>query len=183
MSKPTEKVFRGLNQVKSYIEKNKFQQVYDLLEYGITGTKGELITLSSKEIGSVTEMFYNSGILDQVLLNLTKIPSYMFTLVNIPTIVLPPNITKIGGWAFERSGVENIQIPESVVQIGAEAFRSCKNLKELRIPRSVTSLSVQSTFYGCDNLKKVWIPLHLKGKVSKSRMCGSSKAITKFIYY
>ena len=58
------------------------------------------------------------------------------------------------------SGCRNLQeiiLPSSVTSIGNGAFSSCTNLKEIILPSSITSIG-GGTFSGCTNLKEINIP-------------------------
>ena len=53
--------------------------------------------------------------------------------------------------------LREITLPSSVTSIGDEAFWGCRNLQEINIPSSITSIG-DSVFYGCRNLQEINIP-------------------------
>ena len=58
----------------------------------------------------------------------------------ITEIVIERGITHIGAQAFDACSVVSVSIGETVETIGKNAFQDCKELKELVIPASVTSI-------------------------------------------
>lgn len=56
-------------------------------------------------------------------------------------VVIPAGITRIGAGAFRGYGVETVYIPDGVIEIGDNCFNGCKNLREIRIPTSVSYIS------------------------------------------
>ena len=56
-------------------------------------------------------------------------------------VVVPAGITRIGAGAFHGYGVETVYIPDGVTEIGDNCFNGCKQLREVRIPSSVTYIS------------------------------------------
>lgn len=59
---------------------------------------------------------------------------------NEKSISIPEGVTYIGASAFENATMESISLPESLCEIESCAFFQCNNLKELRIPKNVTSI-------------------------------------------
>ena len=68
-----------------------------------------------------------------------------------------------------------VTIPPGVTSIGERAFCNCKYLTSLTIPGSVTDIG-EFAFGDCQNLRNVWLPKHLKGKLSANVFanCGSA---------
>ena len=60
-----------------------------------------------------------------------------------------------------------IEFPSCVRIIGARAFEGFSGLTRLVIPNSVTDIG-ESAFRNCRNLRNVWLPKHLRGKLSTS---------------
>ena len=58
------------------------------------------------------------------------------------------------GWC---KNLKEINIPSSVTSIGDEAFSGCSNLQEITLPSGVTSIG-NSTFWSCSNLRKIALP-------------------------
>ena len=60
-----------------------------------------------------------------------------------------------------NADVEEVVLPEGIVHIGKEAFRSCKNLKKINIPKSVTLISSEA--FSFTAIESIEIPENLKG--------------------
>ena len=83
---------------------------------------------------------------------------------SLKKVVLPNSLLYINAGAFYRCAFETIELPNSIVSIGGKtidplygAFSRCKNLKEIKLPESITNISVYA-FYECSALKTVYIP-------------------------
>lgn len=63
-------------------------------------------------------------------------------------VYLPESLTTIGDQAFEQTDFTAIVLGEHTRSIGSRAFADCKNLIEITIPSSVTSIAVDA-FAGC----------------------------------
>lgn len=82
-----------------------------------------------------------------------KIGSDAFKGTKIKTITLPDSIKSIDLGAFSCYALESINFPASLKSLGAYAFYGCKNLKEIIIPDSLTSVRFGSdVFQGCSSL-------------------------------
>ncbi len=68
------------------------------------------------------------------------------TLINYPagkpgeSYTIPDGVTVIGSGAFNGAQINGVIIPNTVITIGKEAFDNCRNLRDLFIPSSVTSI-------------------------------------------
>ena len=71
-------------------------------------------------------------------------------LKDMSVINLPSMLTSIEDEAFENLACEAIIVPNSCNSIGNYAFRSCKNLKYIRVPVGVDIPS--NAFEGCENV-------------------------------
>ena len=60
---------------------------------------------------------------------------------NEKNVVIPAGVTRIGPGAFWGYGVETVYIPDGVAEIGDNCFNGCKQLREVRIPVTVTKIS------------------------------------------
>ncbi|MCL2677927.1 MAG: leucine-rich repeat domain-containing protein [Clostridiales bacterium] len=68
--------------------------------------------------------------------------------VRIPEKIKGKPVVAIGGYyfpngyigAFQQKNVKEVHIPDSVTSIGSNAFRSCKELTDINIPDGVTSI-------------------------------------------
>lgn len=56
-------------------------------------------------------------------------------------VVIPAGVTRIGSGAFWGYGVETVYIPDGVIEIGDNCFNGCEQLREVRIPVTVTKIS------------------------------------------
>jgi hypothetical protein len=70
------------------------------------------------------------------------------------TISLPSTLTEIGEEAFAVCGMSELHIPDNVTAIDAYAFHECKNIREVRLPDSLSSLG-RGVFCGDEYLQKV----------------------------
>ena len=75
--------------------------------------------------------------------DIVAIGSEAFCRAEVTEVKLPPTLKKIGFGAFQYSNLERISIPDNVSEIEALAFDSCFNLKEIRLPDELKSLSEQ----------------------------------------
>lgn len=79
----------------------------------------------------------------------------------ITDIKIGSNVTEIGERAFSRSYLKIIEIPDSVILLGASAFENCKNLRSVKLSKSLTTIE-KKAFYGCIYLEEVFIPEGVK---------------------
>ena len=85
-------------------------------------------------------------------------------------VTIPPGVTSIDANAFYECDLTSLTIPSGVTSIGEWAFGTIytfSNLTSLTIPDSVTDIG-ESAFRNCRNLRNVWLPKHLRGKLSTS---------------
>lgn len=62
------------------------------------------------------------------------------TEIEIPDTYKDKSVIGIGARAFSNTKITGITIPDSITTIGPNAFESCKELEEINIPESVTSI-------------------------------------------
>ncbi|MBE5962601.1 MAG: hypothetical protein E7256_14695 [Lachnospiraceae bacterium] len=105
-----------------------------------------------KKLGFVVEEYYYSGEYHVVLCEYTG---------KSKTVEIPYGIEEIEEEAFINSNITSVTIPETVSSIGSSAFYNCDKLEEIRIPDSVTEISMYA-FEQCSNLKKVTLPNQLE---------------------
>ena len=99
--------------------------------------------------------------------NLT-IPS---TLGGAKVVGLAENLFRKSDWLV------SITLPETITTIESYCFSECKNLKEINIPSSVTSIGY-AAFYYCSSLTYIFLPDSLTTiDGSAFNMCSSLKAI------
>ncbi len=60
--------------------------------------------------------------------------------MSAPDFVIPPNTLRIEEEAFSGAKMSVVYIPDSVTFLGSRAFENCMNLKEIRIPDSITEI-------------------------------------------
>ena len=136
---------------------------------------------------------------------LQTIGSYAFANTSLKEIKIPSSLTNLGGCAFSNCvNVTQLEIPGTLKTIGGEdAFRNCTNLeklivdegvenlglrsfegctalKEVVLPKSVTSFSVgsaNSTFKGCTAIEKITIPNNVAKTSVRELFCSSTTTI------
>jgi len=97
----------------------------------------EMADITGNNIGAVTDVFYEAGVLPDILNNLNDIPPLMFMgSKQINEIRIPSNIKTIGHEAFENSGFQKITFEEGCIEIDSEAFYNCF-AKEIVLPDSL----------------------------------------------
>lgn len=87
----TRNAIKLINSFKEFIKTEDFDKFYEEVDGA---------TASYAEIGEVTQLFINAGIIDEVLQKLTTIPKGMFCSTNIKKIVIPSHIISINLFAF-----------------------------------------------------------------------------------
>lgn len=76
---------------------------------------------------------------------------------NITSCIINENCKLIADRAFsECDNIKNIKIPDSVTSIGAFSFNRCHKLISINIPKNVTSIG-DETFSYCSNLRSITI--------------------------
>lgn len=58
----------------------------------------------------------------------------------LKNIVISPGVQILENSCFCDTGITQISIPSSVTTMGSNVFHSCKNLKTVNIPSTVTSM-------------------------------------------
>ena len=90
----------------------------------------------------------------------TRISDDTFYGSDLQSIDIPENITYIGDYAFGACELTEITIPETVTKIGESILYASYELISAVIPNSIKTLN--ATFYGCDELKKVSLGYRVK---------------------
>ncbi len=89
-----------------------------------------------------------------------EIPQYLFShCESLEEIDFPPNLEKIQCGAFYESAIKNVNLPLSVNRIEFWAFYGCKNIKKVFVPQ-VEFLS-DTAFSECIDLSEITIPATL----------------------
>ena len=81
---------------------------------------------------------------------------------NLTSVTIGSGVKYIGNYAFSGTGLTSITIPDNVKSIDYDAFYNCKNLTSVTFTSTTPPASGHSPFYGCDNLKVVYIPCGTK---------------------
>lgn len=165
--------------------------------------------INGNNIGEVTQVLYEAGLLGTILTKMDRIPALMFmgTKINM-NISIPGNILYVEHEAFEKSSfkkilfnegcrsigsecfygchnLDAISLLESLIEIEERAFMFCTNLTKIRIPPNVTSMGRQC-FEHCDSLREIEVPITLKDLITKNRFDEGKKVVpptVKIIYY
>lgn len=87
---------------------------------------------------------------------LTSIPQEAFYSTKLTSLVLPDNITEVGKYAFAFTPIKKLTLSKNLETIGASAFVYCEDLKDVVIPKELTSVTFtdQNAFEGCRNIPK-----------------------------
>ncbi|MCQ2225145.1 MAG: leucine-rich repeat domain-containing protein [Paludibacteraceae bacterium] len=75
--------------------------------------------------------------------------------LNISLDFSTTNLKNLGQGTFAGSAVTSVVFNEQIQTIPQGSFSECKNLTNIRVPSSVTSIGFEA-FYGCENLKSVY---------------------------
>ena len=79
---------------------------------------------------------------------------------SLKSFEIPYGADELGAFTFEYCyGLERLIIPDTVKYIGHRSIMYCNSLKEIYIPDSVERIACLHTFYRCDSLSKVRLPL------------------------
>lgn len=72
-------------------------------------------------------------------------------------VICPDNLTKIGNSAFCNCGLETIDIPPTVTEIEDSAFNGCKSLRQITLHEGLLKIG-DATFENCKELCEITIP-------------------------
>ena len=82
--------------------------------------------------------------------------------VEIPAEINGKPVTTIDGDCFfSCRNMKSILLPDSITEIGVQAFAMCKGLAEIDLPDSITTIG-KFAFRDCTGLKKIVMPAGLK---------------------
>lgn len=102
-----------------------------------------------------TESGYQDGV------RITRCDKNVSGKVVIPEAIEGYEVKWISSYAFSScKNITEITMPDSVTSIGGSAFEGCASLAEITIPDSVTEIG-SSAFSGCTSLSKVDLPKKL----------------------
>lgn len=71
---------------------------------------------------------------------------FFYGMETITQIILPNTLTQMNGESLAGTSIQEIQIPATVTTIKGDPFYSCKQLKVLRIPSTVSSVDSYGSF-------------------------------------
>lgn len=145
------KVLELIKKFSNYIDNNDFEQLYYYVSenrYAYYGT-----AISSKDIGEITQLFYNAGI--DPLIYMNHIPDCYLCEAPYASFKIPSHIEFIGEFAFAVcTNLSEMFIPDKITKIKVGTFRACKNLTKISLPGGLTDI-YNEAFEFCDNLKEV----------------------------
>ena len=83
---------------------------------------------------------------------------------------IPDSVNEISAGAFTGSGITVVTVPSGVKEIKNSTFSSCKDLKEIHLPKEIHSIG-DDAFHGCEKLERIHIPKTVN-KIGKSAFSG-----------
>lgn len=113
--------------------------------------------------------------------DVTSIPADAFADAPVARVDGTParRLTKVGAYAFARcKELRELLLPESVTTMGEGCFRECESLERLTVPSGVTELPRYMCVW-CTGLKEVTLPpsLHKVGRFA-FQYCSSLQSVT-----
>ena len=157
-------------------------------DYANEETKGVLANLDLSEANIVSggKPYYSRSSIIESTSNNT-IGDYMFSGLNLVSIILPNSASCIGSETFGDClslkfiqfnqqittnsyyygifsncfSLESIEIPNSITVILSDMFKGCINLKDVKLPDNITRIS-DYAFYGCSKLPSIALPEKLE---------------------
>ncbi len=124
-----------------------------------------------KELG--IECFGLDSKLHNVIIGegLEYIPDYCFEwCTNLKRVELPKSIEDIEMSAFGNSGIEYIDL-ENIKEMKANCFEDCKSLHEVKLGNKLKVIPIRC-FISCKELKQISIPVSVT-KIEEGAFCGS----------
>ncbi|MEG0872913.1 MAG: leucine-rich repeat domain-containing protein [Clostridia bacterium] len=125
--------FRDCSNLKNIILSNSITSIGNLAFQGCISLDDVVIPNSVTDIGSQA-FYYCTGLTNIQLSN-------------------NPNFKTINNYILCGTKVSNLQLPENITTICMYAFSGCHNLKELSIPKNVST--IYNAFGNCSNLAKI----------------------------
>lgn len=196
-----------IKRFKKDIQNEDWEKFYSNL-YAVRVGKIPGPDITGSNIGEVTQVLYEAGLIGKILTSMDHIPPLMFMETKIDlNIVIPSNILQVRNEAFEKSSfkkilfnegcqligpecfygckADGISLPESLSVISKRAFLFCNNLTHVRIPPNVTFIG-ENCFERCNNLKEIEVPETLRDLINKNRFDEAKRIVSpnvKIIYY
>ena len=124
------------------------------------GTTVNLGKIGQQAPDNTEHVLFELTILSDNTYAISGIKDITVTSITIPDKIYGFPVTKILENAFkDNSSLMSVQIPDSLKSIGKGAFKNCTALSELIISADSELVSIDAdAFYGCTNLKSVYIP-------------------------
>ena len=92
---------------------------------------------------------------------LTMIGAFTFNgCTSLTQITIPETVTSIEYCAFSESGLTSVDIPASVEKIAGQAFYLCNSLKTITLHEGLISVDSMA-FTGCTSVKEIFLPRSL----------------------
>lgn len=109
--------------------------------------------------------FNNAALAIVDLSNCTKLTELgIAAFVNNPleNISLPNTILNIGTGCFASTNIQSLDLSELSIYVLREAFAGCKNLKNVKLPKTLRRIEGIHMFGGCEQLQSIELPRLLK---------------------
>ena len=136
------------NEVKNYINKNAWDEVYAMSE--VWASQGKL---SPEHVGEFTSLMLDSGC--KPLEHMTSVPIYYLNNTDYTGIIVPNNIIHIDMRAFSYMfELEYLTLGENVEYIDSFAFLCCTSLHTLEAYPSLKTIDGRP-FAKCPSLKEI----------------------------
>lgn len=115
---------------------------------------GELVNLES--VGA--HAFENAGITCMdVFNNVKKFGDYAFSGSKVTNYTMSSNLSEMGQYVFANSSLKTVTWADTMKVIPLGTFMD-SSLEWIAIPNNLTTIE-EIAFYGCSNLKKIFIPI------------------------
>ena len=142
-------------------------------DYANEETKGVLANLDLSEANIVSggKPYYSRYSSDEYTSN-NEIDDYMFSSLNLVSIILPNSATNIVSYVFtDCYSLKSVKLGQSLKiypdWLGYEIFSNCISLEKIEIPNSFTSIS-DRMFKGCINLTEAKLSNNIKSISSEA---------------
>lgn len=142
-------------------------------DYANEETKGVLANLDLYEANIVSggKPYYSRYSSDEYTSN-NEIDDYMFSSLNLVSIILPNSATNIVSYVFtDCYSLKSVKLGQSLKiypdWLGYEIFSNCISLEKIEIPNSFTSIS-DRMFKGCINLTEAKLSNNIKSISSEA---------------
>ena len=107
---------------------------------------------------------------DNTTYSVTEIDKNAFYNCGITSIVIPEGIKRIGSNAFYQNNMTTVSLPSTVEYIEGNAFRECTMLTELALNEGLKEIG-NYAFYTCKGLKTITLPSTLTSIGTSFNLC------------